>query len=42
MNWFYGKEWISVEDRLPEPEVPVLALVHGLDDPIVLVRFWET
>lgn len=34
-------EWIDVEDKLPEPETPVLAVVHGIDQPIVLARYWE-
>lgn len=33
--------WVSVEDNLPDPETPVLALVHGLSYPIVLERRWE-
>lgn len=34
--------WIDPNQRLPEPETPVLALVHGLDYPIVLELRWET
>jgi len=34
-------KWISVDDRLPEPEQAVLAAVNGLDAPIVLGLRWE-
>lgn len=34
--------WIATEDRLPPPETPVLAFVHGMDIPIVLEMRWET
>jgi len=35
-------KWISVEDRLPEPEVMVLATVSGYDGILTLERRWET
>lgn len=35
-------EWISVKDRLPEPEVMVLATVNGYDGLLTLERRWET
>lgn len=34
--------WIAAEDKLPPPETPVLAFVHGIDIPIVLEMRWET
>ena len=34
--------WISVEDRLPEPEQIVLAAVNGFDAPVVAHMLWET
>ena len=36
------RDWISVYDRLPEPEQAVLAAVDGLGAPIVLELRWET
>ena len=34
-------KWISVEDELPEPETPVLAMVNGYDGILTLERRWE-
>lgn len=34
--------WISVNDRLPEPETPVLAIVNGYDGILTVERRWET
>ena len=33
--------WVKVEDRMPEAETPVLAVVHGIDHPIVLELRWD-
>jgi hypothetical protein len=35
------RKWISVEDRLPDPEVPVLGIVNGFDGILTLERRWE-
>lgn len=35
-------DWISVDDRLPEPETYVLGIVDGFDGVLTLVRLWET
>lgn len=35
-------QWVSVDDRLPPLETPVLASVHGMDAPIVLEMRIET
>ena len=35
------QQWIKVTDKIPEPETPVLACVHGLDFPIILEMRWE-
>ena len=35
------RDWISVDDRLPEPEQAVLAAVNGFDAPVVAVMLWE-
>lgn len=34
-------DWISVKDRLPDPEVAVLAIVRGFDGVLTLERRWE-
>ena len=36
-----ANQWISVEDKLPEPEIPVLAIVNGFDGILTLERRWE-
>ncbi len=36
-----SNQWISVEDRLPEPEQVVLAAVNGFDAPVVAHMLWE-
>ena len=36
------KGWINVEEKLPEPETPVIAIVGGYDAPIVIELRWET
>lgn len=33
--------WVSVDDRLPEAETPVLAIVDGYDGLLTLERRWE-
>ena len=35
-------DWVATADRLPPPETPVLAFVHGMDIPIILEMRWET
>jgi hypothetical protein len=37
-----GQEWVSVKDRLPPPETPVLAWIRGFDAPLVVQLLWET
>jgi hypothetical protein len=34
-------EWISVDERLPEEETPVLAIVDGYDGLLTVERRWE-
>lgn len=34
-------QWVSVDERLPEPEVMVLAIVDGYDGILTLERRWE-
>lgn len=34
-------KWISVEDEMPKPETPVLAIVDGYDGILTLERRWE-
>mgnify|MGYP000686993514 CR=1 FL=1 len=36
-----NNSWIKVETKLPPPETPVLAIVNGIDIPVVLELRWE-
>lgn len=37
----YAPKWVGVEDRLPPPETPVLAIVNGFDGILTVERRWE-